>query len=379
MKILFIIPNEKKIGGCEAYRMMYPARALEMLGVHCDVVSTQEIASAIENKLNPLLEYDLVQFQRINVRSEEESRMLRVALTAMRAHGVAVVVDYDDDYTNEFRNVREGDFPDFSMYNAVTVSTDYLAGRMEKLGARTIKFKNLIVPELMDSSRYFRSIKGLSVGLTGSKSHETDWPPAERAILELIDEGLPITAFVSGYVPESLKKKKNVVTLRDLVPGANRDDFFVDLNSYGGLHANIDILLCPVNPDDKFNWSKSNLKAIEGFASRRNVNGKNGGSCVIATGGSLPVYKDAVIHEKTGLLIENHHSVEEWKHAIRKVAMNVEYRNKLQIAGYQLCMKRFDVTKLVKERLAAYQILVLQAKKDSGKWMAELAHMEIKT
>jgi hypothetical protein len=68
--------------------------------------------------------------------------------------------------------------------------------------------------------------------------------------------------------------------------------------------------------------------------------------------------------------------VDEWKDAIRKVAMNVEYRNKLQIAGYQLCMKRFDITKTAQERLATYQALVSQAKTEASKWEAELAEME---
>jgi glycosyltransferase involved in cell wall biosynthesis len=379
IKALFIIPNKEKLGGCEAYRLMYPARAIEMLGADVTIMDMDQIADEMSRGRNVILFHDIVVMHRTIVINEKEDIALKKSLVAMRANGIAVVVDYDDDYTNQYREVHKGKLPDYSFYNAVSVSTPELSKLMKSFGANVIELKNGIVPELMDANRYLRVIKGISVGLTGSTSHKTDWLPAEQAVLELVEEGLPITIFVSGYIPESLKKKKNVVTMRDLLPGADRDDFFVDLNAYGGIHANIDILLCPVNPDDKFNLFKSNLKAIEGMASKRDVNGKPGGSCVIATGGNLSVYQNAVIHEKTGLLIENHHSVEEWKQAIRKVAMNVEYRNKLQIAGYQLCMKRFDVTKLAKDRLAAYQILVSQAKKDSGKWLAELAHMEIKT
>ena len=301
MKAIFIIPDAKKIGGCEAYRMMYPARAIELLGADCDVVSIEDISKAMEAGLNPLLDYDIVIFQRIIVLNEKDDELLGISLSTLRANGVACVIDYDDDYSNEYRVVANGYLPNLKMCSAITTSTDYLAGRIKKTNANVIKLKNAIVPELMNASRYFRVIKGLSVGLTGSKSHENDWLPAEQAVLELIDEGLPITVFVSGYIPPSMKGKKNVVTLRDLVPEAEADDFFIDLNSYGGIHANIDILLCPVNPDDKFNWSKSNLKAIEGMASERNINGKKGGSCIIATGGDLPVYKDAVIHGKTGI------------------------------------------------------------------------------
>jgi glycosyltransferase involved in cell wall biosynthesis len=376
MRILFVIPDGSKIGGCEAYRMMYPARALEMLGAHVAIISYQDMVKMMEEGRNPLLVHDLVAFQRMIVKTEEENRGIKAATAALRASGIAVVVDYDDDYTNKYREVCEGDLPDLSAFSAVTVTNRHLANVVRKYGANAVILKNAVVPELMDALRYKRVIKGLCVGLTGSKSHENDWPPAERAILELIDEGLPITAFVSGYIPASLKGRRNVVTLRDIVSGADRDDFFVDLDNYGGIHANIDILLCPVDPKDKFNWSKSNLKAIEGMASRRPVENKYGGSCVIATGGDLEIYKDAVIHEKTGLLIENHDSVDEWKGAIRKVAMNVEYRNKLQIAGHQLCMKRFDITKTAQERLATYQALISKAKTEAGRWEAELAEME---
>ena len=376
MRILFVIPDGAKIGGCEAYRMMYPARALEMLGEQVAIISYQDMVKMMEEGRNPLLVHDMVVFQRMIVKTEEENRGIKAAVAALRASGIAVVVDYDDDYTNKYREVCEGNLPDLSVYNAVTVTNKHLANVVRKHGANAVIIKNAIVPELMDSLRYKRVIKGLCVGLTGSRSHVDDWPPAERAILELIDEGLPITAFASGYIPDSLKGRRNVVALRDIVSGADRDDFFVDLDNYGGIHANIDILLCPVDPKDKFNWSKSNLKAIEGMASRRPVENKYGGSCVIATGGDLEIYKDAVIHEKTGLLIENHDSVDEWKDAIRKVAMNVEYRNKLQIAGYQLCMKRFDITKTAQERLATYQALVSQAKTEASKWEAELAEME---
>ena len=376
IKALFVIPDGNKIGGCEAYRLMYPARAIEMLGAEVSIMDMQQITSEMNQGRNVVLFHDLVVFHRIAARDEEEEKALRMATMAMRAAGIAVVVDYDDDYTNEHRHVRDGKLPDFSLYSAVSVSTPHLAGIMKGLGANVVHHKNGIVPELMDGDRYLRVIKGLCVGLTGSNSHKTDWLPAEQALLELVDEGLPITVFVSGYVPPSLKGKKNVVTMRDLMPGVDRDDFFVPLNSYGGIHANIDILLCPVDPKDKFNWSKSNLKAIEGMASRRDVGGKPGGSCVIATGGDLPIYKDVVIHEKTGLLVENHDDVSEWKAAIARIAMNVELRNKLQIAGHQLCMKRFDVTKLARERLATYQELVSEAKKEAGRWEAELAQME---
>lgn len=376
IKALFLIPDRGRLGGCEAYRLMYPARAIEMLGAEVTIIDMEQLAEELVSGRNIVLLHDLVVMHRTVVMNDKEKEALKKSMIAMRANGVAVVVDYDDDYTNQHRHVHEGSLPDYSLFNAVSVSTPELVKLMKGFDANVVHHKNGIVPELMDAARYLRVIKGLSVGLTGSASHKNDWLPAEQAVLELVEEGLPITIFVSGYIPESLKNKKNVVTMRDLMPGVDRDDFFVPLNSYGGIHANIDILLCPVNPDDKFNYYKSNLKAIEGMASRRDVGGKPGGSCVIATGGNLPIYKDAVIHEKTGLLIEDHHSVAEWKVAIAKVAMNVELRNKLQIAGHQLCMKRFDVTKLARERLATYQQLVSEAKREASRWEAELAQME---
>lgn len=376
LTILGVLANVERAGGCEAYRVMYPLRALEMAGCTIAVAKAAEIDAMFRRGKNPLANVDVMIFQRIVARSKDEVPQLTRATYALRAAGIAAVMDYDDDYSNEHRKVHDGVLPDLKAYSAVSVSTNELRDKIKPMTSRVLVHPNGIVPDLFDGKRFHRFIPGLSIGLTGSATHKEDWKPAVEAVKSVLQKRPELTVFVSGYTPPELKDVPGVRLMRDFIPGANRDDFFVDLESYGGIHANIDILLCPVDPRDGFNRYKSNLKAIEGMASARGIAGKTGGSCVIATGGDLPIYKNAVIHGETGLLVDDHHDPAAWEEAILKVVSNVELRNKLQIAGYQHCMKHFTVHKLAQERLAAYRRLAYEAKRDSGKYMAELALLE---
>lgn len=376
LTVLGVLANVERAQGCEAYRLMYPLRSLEMKGCNVAVVKGHEIAEMFEKNKNPLAGVDVMLFQRIVVKDKEEREALRLSTTAFRASGIATLVDYDDDYTNQNRKVTDGFIPDLMEYSAVSVSTPELASLMKPFASKVVVHPNGIVPELFDTKRFRRFIPKLSIGLTGSESHKEDWKPAVQALKSILSRRQDLCVFVSGYVPEELRGVNGVRTLREFVPGADRENFFVDLGNYGAIHANIDILLCPVDPFDQFNHYKSNLKSIEGMASSRNIEGKTGGSCVIATGGDLPIYKNSVLHEKTGLLVNDHHSPDAWEAAIMEVANNVELRNKLQIAGYQHCMKHFTVHRFAEERLATYRRLAYEAKRDSSKYMAELALLE---
>lgn len=376
LTVLGVLANVEKAHGCEAYRLMYPLRALEMLGCSVSVAKGDEIVASFEKNRNPLRGVDVMLFQRLIVKNPKEKEAVSVFTKAFRAAGIAILVDYDDDYTNQHMKVTDGVLPDLREYSAVSVSTPELAELMRPLSSKTVVHPNGIVPELFDTRRFKRFIPKLSIGLTGSESHKEDWKPAVQAVKSILSKRKDVNVFVSGYVPEDLKGVPGVRTLREFVSNADRDNFFVDLDSYGGIHANIDILLCPVDPKNGFNHYKSNLKSIEGMASARSFGGKTGGSCVIATGGDLPIYKNSVLHGETGLLIDDHHNPDAWEAAIMEVANNVELRNKLQIAGYQHCMKHFTVHKFAEERLATYRRLAYEAKRDSSKYMAELALLE---
>jgi glycosyltransferase involved in cell wall biosynthesis len=376
LTVLGVIANVERAQGCEAYRLMYPLRALEMLGCKVAVAKGHEIADMFEKSKNPLSGVDVMLFQRIVVGTEEEKQSLKLSTMAFRASGIAVFVDYDDDYTNQHRKVSDGQIPDLKDYSAVSVSTLQLAELIKPMASKVVVQPNGIVPELFETKRFRRFVPNLSIGLTGSESHKEDWKPAVQAVKSILSKRKDVSVFVSGYVPEELKGVENVKTMREFVPNADRDNFFIDLKNYGAIHANIDILLCPVDPKDQFNHYKSNLKSIEGMASARNVAGKTGGSCVIATGGELPIYKNSVLHEKTGLLVDDHKNPDAWEREITKVVNNVELRNKLQTAGYQHCMKHFTVYKFAEERLATYQRLAYEAKRNSSKYMTELALLE---
>ena len=367
MKVIGIIPTDK-IGACEAYRISYPLRKLEMLGHKVLVVTATDLSEMIKGGKNPFAAADIAVFQRLT----GESTQWNPFLVAARYIGCSVVVDYDDDYTNEHRKVSDNKIPDLSDFSAITVSTPYLRKVMLKYHRDVTIIPNYVVPEMMNRG-FKRLIGGLTIGLTGSVTHIDDWKAVYRPLFRICDEFPDVKLFMSGYVPVALRDIPNVVTMMDLVPGADRDDFFIPLADYGIIMRNIDILLCPVSPNDLFNWSKSNLKAIEAQASHRFVNGMDGGCSVIASG-DVPNYRDCIQDGRTGTLV-NHFDEEGWYQAIRRNIIDVKWRESIQIAGHESCLKNWTIHTGISGRVAAYTEIIERDRKLKSKLGARLADL----
>jgi glycosyltransferase involved in cell wall biosynthesis len=111
-----------------------------------------------------------------------------------------------------------------------------------------------------------------------------------------------------------------------------------------------DIILAPVLPDDGFNISKSPIKAVEGQAAERKVNGTSTGAAVIAT--NNPVYRLAIQDQDNGLLVS--HTERAWYGAIKTLVEQDHTRVRLQDRGYKSAWKRFDITKEWKQWSVAY-------------------------
>jgi glycosyltransferase involved in cell wall biosynthesis len=156
--------------------------------------------------------------------------------------------------------------------------------------------------------------------LVGTATHYEDWKPAAAGALRVLERHPEVNLLIAGmsidYVPDTEQ-----VTRMAPVP----------YQKYPGLVAQADIVLCSVDPEDGFNWSKSPIKAIESWSAERPVGSRRGGAAVIAT--RSRTYVPTVQHNHNGLLVS--HDPDDWEQAIELLVTNELLRQKLQVTGYK--------------------------------------------
>ena len=375
MRILAITESDE-IGACEAYRAVYPLAALQKLGHTTRMVTRSRLVQYIRQGAPLWRDFELILFQRLTVPREDLRSEFGKMIRLMRGAGCTMVCDYDDDFTNRHRKVHEGFLPDLSVFSALTVSTPVLRDVMLDYNRRVQVLPNLVPMEMFSGWNRLAAMRNKTVvGLTGSFTHAKDWEAVARPLRKLAARGLDFSLFVTGTCPPYLKGLPNLVALDDLFPDLTEGvrERYLPLKDYGGILAQIDILLAPVDPSDRFNWSKSNLKAIEGQASARVLpTGETGGCAVIATGGELPNYKNAISDGLTGRLV-NHNDAGAWEAAIERLIVDAPYRYKIQAAGYQSCKQKFSIEARVRGHVAAYQSMVDREHKVNHKVVEDVA------
>lgn len=359
--------NGFPLNAMDAYRVVYPLRAMETQGHRTEVMSLKDLQAMAFNQDSEMLSYDIYMFSRL-LGDVNDQKAFADFLEQLRQLGKTVIVDYDDDYTNIHRVVHDGALGGLQNASALSTSTEYLRQVMKPYCKEVFVAKNLIVPELFN--KFPRIFEPLVIGLTGSVTHIKDWQAVYEPLTQVLSEHPEVRIFCSGLVPDVFKGHPQLLTLRDLVSSWD-PDAFVQLRDYGLIHRNIDILLCPVDPADKFNWSKSNLKAIEGQASLRDIDNVRAGSFVIATK-DLPIYRDAIVHGQTGLLV-NHLDKVGWYSSLKRAISDVEFRKGVQKAGYQSCMTNFNIHTKVVQRVAALRHIRAMDLRSFHRFMAAVA------
>lgn len=360
LNVMGIIANDDP-NACDAYRILYPLRAMELAGHRTAVHTLQDIQKMAANRDSYLFSYDIYLLSRM-VGNEEEMDAFESFNHDLRSLGKTVIVDYDDDYTNQYRVVHENSFGRIQDASAVTVTNAHLQQLMRPYNRNVHIIPNYLVPELFLGFK--RQLEGTVIGLTGSTTHAKDWQAVYGPLRRIAAEFPEVKIFCSGLHPEALEDLPNFVTLRDMDPKMKASDknYFIPMSQYAFIHKNIDILLTPVDPSDRFNWSKSPIKALEGMMTPRDVGGQTGGACVISTG-DMPLYRDAVKHGQTGLLVK-HNDEEAWYQSILKVLADVQYRHKLQVNGHIHALSNFNIHTKVNERVAAFRhIMAKDARK----------------
>jgi len=300
--------------------------------------------------LNELFDADIIVFPRAAIAVDQSYEATAVLFTALRERGVKIIYEVDDDYTNEFRHVVDGDsLTPMKWADAVTVTTPYLASRLRQYTRQTVYvLPNCIDPAIwrdmpMQTERTDQD--AVVIGLTGSPTHEGDWCVLETVMPQIMADHPNVYLVVMGYHPPYLAGLPRTKYLS--AAG------YVD---YSQVIRACDIILAPVDPKDRFNEGKSPIKALEGQSAQRHLpGGQSAGAAVIAT--NNPIYSLVVKHEHTGLLTEQ--TPNAWGEALHRLIVDKELRERLQIQGFKAAYKNYDITRQYTLWSRAYHKVIL--------------------
>jgi glycosyltransferase involved in cell wall biosynthesis len=299
-------------GGCEFYRTFIPYTELRSHGWVADWIPVEKIDKILE--VFGWGQYDLVQLSRVGTWSKIE---FAPAIKMVNELGARMVYECDDDLTNEHRKVVSYNIGDIvSLCDSVIVSTPHLAKVMQRYGKPVYVAQNYV--NMRHFAERARVVEGLTIGLSGSKTHEEDWKVIAEPLKRIASE-YEVHVIVGGYCPKYLESVPGI----KLIEGLPYKD-------YPAMIRQFDIGLCPVN-DDPFNLSKSGIKAMELMASQRRVGDKWGGAAVIAS--KHLIYNQTVNHNNTGLLVP--YDEESWYQAIKSLVTDEAKRQRLQVTGHK--------------------------------------------
>ena len=314
-------------GAVETYRVTLPlSRAVagdpELTGEWCQM---KDLAIAIQQQGFKCIEdIDLFVLNRA-VAFAHEAGLAKDLVDALRVHGAKVVYELDDDYTGKHRVTPSGRscLPYIAEVDAITVSTPGLAKAVQSAAPRVPVhvLPNYLPVELFasQSEKTKRTDPRLSIYVAGSNAHFLDWQVLEDVIPNLHRDFPDVRFTVAGCQPYYLDH--DYIAFRDAVP----------FQEYPSMLADADIIVSPVDPTDKFNYSKSAVKALEAWAARRPVGKHVGGAAFIGSAGK--VYNSTVNNRHNGLLVR--HSPYYFEAGLRKLIQDQHLRHRLQIEGHK--------------------------------------------
>ena len=353
IRILTVV--QTPITGVEHYRALGPLHQMSLAGHEYSAISPVDFYNLVRGGYQVYKYFDILQFQRLLY--DDGWRGFYDNILIYRGMGTSVIIDYDDDYTNTYRVVSDYRLDGLQDCSALFVSTPFLKQVMKPYNRNIIVVPNAVSPELF---RNFKRVDPhLTIGLTGSPTHEKDWGILVPVLIRILEKYPDVRLLVAGMLPETLAGHPQVLTPKEVL---GIPQMWLSFEQYLPLMRQVDISLCPIDPDDKFSWSKSNIKALESMSASRQVGpAKLGGAAVIVTG-DVPNFRDCVLSGKTGLLVD-HHNSKQWEEAITNLIENSSFRETLQVNGYDFCQKYFTLQARLAERVSAYrQVIALDSR-----------------
>lgn len=248
---------------------------------------------------------------------------------AIHEKGGITVFDTDDDLTEEYRDLdgRGDEFiRQLGRVDLVTVSTPYLAERLGRYARR----KPVVLPNHVDfgwfresSLMAERRFDGLTIGVIGTATHYDDWKCLERPFARLAEK-YDVTILVAGTEIDYLED-------HEMVSG-------VPYRYYPQLMRQFDIVCCTLDPEDRFNWSKSGIKSLEAMSSaRRDKNGKVVGAVPVCT--DMALYRRIVNDGHNGFLVDN----DDWYEVLSRLIEDERTRNRVAYQGHRWVRDNRDI------------------------------------
>ena len=324
-------------GGCEIYRGNMPAwYLLKHSRWQADWLYYADIVRHVgpggpKAILSFFEKYDLLVFPRFYAHTKKDVQEIGFFFDALRRLSkLKIAYEVDDDFTNRHRQVLPEGASAMSvakLCDGITVSTKYLGNLMQhETGRPFYVLPNMLDPALWKKATTTKQEK-LRIGLTGSTTHYGDW------------------IVLKDVMPRILAKHPNV----EFILGAFAPDYFGDLPrthlypampypEYAETVKSYDIVLAPLDPHDKFNLSKSPIKAVEGMGACRKVNGSEGGAAVIAT--DVNVYRSVI--QDRGVLVPQKPNA--WFEALDRLIADKEEREHYQTQGYKYVWQHYDIS-----------------------------------
>lgn len=332
--VLGLIGNKSALGAVEVYRISMPFKYLNKhKAARCGWMPMREAAKRMaRNGVRDITGHDVIVMHKKLSHDEDAGKFI----DSLRSHGATIVYETDDDYSGEYRRgevTGKGTWkPLIHKADAVTVTTEHLAQMVRDDGAEEVH----VIPNAIDYD-WFTAVSEsaldlfqdeLTIMLAGTRTHAEDWRVLSEVIPDITadyDHVKFLAATVRSYYPYLEDK---VMWIRPCEYG-----------KYPALLRQADILLAPLVPDDRFNWSKTPIKAIEGWCAKRSLSKtRQGGCAIIAT--DCPVYRGTVQNRHNGLLVD--HTPEAWDGALRLLIEDWRLRQKVQRFGLKDA-QRFDI------------------------------------
>jgi len=318
----FVVALYPRVSACEYYRAVMPLHYLQQGPWQTLSCTLQEWMRRSASSA-PLRKPTILIAPRIETDKIE-------ALEKLRASTPYIVYETDDNLTNKYRIVSALPIEHFARAaDLITVTTPHLAKVMSVYGPTKV-LPNFIDPKVTgihyknDDPRYSNEVRIL---LSGTASHYGDWKQVLPALEYILKKFTNAHVTIAGFHPDYLS---------GIDPLRVSYEPFHSYPGYMKLIYEHDIVLCPIDTEDKFNLSKSAIKAIEGMAVARNVNGHVGGAVPIAS--NSPVYRRAVTRA-TGRLVEP----DGWTEALVELIENKRERERLSVAGHAWVMKNRNI------------------------------------
>jgi glycosyltransferase involved in cell wall biosynthesis len=319
-------------GACEIYRSNMPLYYLSRNGwnVRWEHFSTlaQEIRTqGREAWIKLVQQYDIFVLARISAPDRDALNGIEAFIELAHYFNKRVIYECDDDITNRYRDFSAMGIQNVveiaSLCDAITVTTPYLGSLMtQRTGVPHYVLPNSIDPVLWNEPEHHVSHPGITIGLSGSHTHDQDWRVLAEPLRRVLEKSrdVPVRLMLTAFHPDYLRDLPNT----DYLP-------VVDYMQYAEIVRASDIVLAPLLPGDKFNLSKSPIKVIEGMGATRPVGSDYGGAACIAT--RHPVYALAIQHMKNGLLVS--HNEKSWYNALDTLLSDHKLRTALQLKGHQ--------------------------------------------